>query len=139
MAHPGEGGETWDVGSGALMVRPAEFAGIDDACEELLRVIARIRTLAVEVGEHTQWGLGDGNARLISACTLVTRLRSLAGAKANSIASTLDAHSQIVEDIRQVFRGARDRIVHADEEWAGRIHSMESIAAQSIPTPQDSA
>lgn len=139
MAHPGEGRETWKPGSGALAVRPAEFAGIEHACEELLQAIARIRALAVEVGEHAQWGLGEGNARLISASTLVARLRSLAGAKEHSIASTLDAHSQIVADIQQSFRGARDRLVHADETWASRINYVESTAGQSVPTPRELA
>ncbi|MFD3706064.1 hypothetical protein ACFWUP_23240 [Nocardia sp. NPDC058658] len=113
-------------------MRPAEFAGIDDACDEFLRAITRIRALAVGIGDHTQWGLGEGNARLISAATLVTRLRCLAGAQENSIAATLDAHSRIVEDIRQMLRGARDRIVHADEEWGFQFDSVESTAGQSF-------
>ncbi|MGY0497318.1 hypothetical protein ACWZHB_02320 [Nocardia sp. FBN12] len=138
MAQPSAGGETWNLGSGALTMRPAEFAGIDAACDELLRAITRIRALAVEVGERGQWGLGEDNARLISASTLVARLRSLAGAKENSIAATLDAHSRIIEDIRQLFRGARDRIVHADQEWTGQFNSMESTAGQSIPSSQGS-
>lgn len=136
MALPSAGGETWNLGAGALAVRPAEFAGLDDACDELLRAIARIRALAIEIGEHTQWGLGEGNARLISASTLVARLRSVAGAKENSIAATLATHSQIVEDIRQSFRVARDRIGHADDEWAGQFDAVESIAGQAIPAPE---
>ncbi len=57
MVHPSVGGET---GVGALAVRPAEFAGLDDACDELLRAIARIRALAVEIGDQTRWGLAKG-------------------------------------------------------------------------------
>ncbi|MFE1594028.1 hypothetical protein [Nocardia sp. NPDC058705] len=137
VAH--SSGETWNLGSGALAVRPAEFAGIDDACDEFLRAITRIRALAVGIGDHTQWGLGEGNARLISAATLVTRLRCLAGAPENSVVTALDAHSRIVEDIRRILRDARDRIVQADEEWGFQLSSVESTAGQSLPSPSVSA
>lgn len=134
MAYPSEGGDTWRPGSGALAVRPAEFAGIDDACEEFLRAITRIRALAVEVGNHTYWGLGEGNHQLISATALVTRLRSVAGAEENSIAAVLDAHARIIDDLRQSFRSVHDRIVHADEEWGRQLNSMDFAAGQHIPS-----
>ncbi|MFE9789296.1 hypothetical protein ACFYO7_28340 [Nocardia salmonicida] len=60
MVHQGGVDEAWHIGSSAVAVRPGEFARIDDACAEFLRVIARIRALAVEVGDQTQWGLGEG-------------------------------------------------------------------------------
>ncbi|MGC4991295.1 hypothetical protein [Nocardia salmonicida] len=127
-------GEAWHIGSSAVAVRPAEFARIDDACAEFLRVIARIRALAVEVGDQTQWGLGEGQARLISGSALVARLRSVAAAKENSIVAVSDAHLRVVSDIRQSFRDARDVMVVADKEWAYRLRSAETFAGQQIST-----
>ncbi|WP_194828668.1 hypothetical protein [Nocardia sp. XZ_19_231] len=132
MVHQGGAGEVRQIGSSAVAVRPAEFARIDDACAEFLRVIARIRALAVEVGDQTQWGLGEAQARLISGSALVARLRSVAAAKENSIAAVLDAHSRVVGDIRQSFRDARDLMVVADEEWSYRLRSAETSAGQRI-------
>ncbi|WP_446225160.1 hypothetical protein ACTWPB_08635 [Nocardia sp. IBHARD005] len=125
-------GEAWHFGSSEVSVRPAEFAGIDDACGEFLLAIARIRALAVEVGDQVHWGLGEGQARLISGSTLVARLRSVAAAKENSIAAVLDRHSRIVGDIRQSFREVRDLMMVADEEWADRLTSVEPSAGQPI-------
>ncbi|WKG10970.1 hypothetical protein QX204_05655 [Nocardia sp. PE-7] len=127
-------GEAWQIGSSAVAVRPAELARIDDACAEFLGVIARIRALAVEVGDQTQWGLGEGQARLISGSALVARLRSVAAAKENSIVAVSDAHSRAVGDIRRSFRDARDLMVIADEEWAYRLRSVETFVGQQIST-----
>ncbi|MEV6660222.1 hypothetical protein [Nocardia fluminea] len=132
MMYPDEVGEAGHSGSSAVAVRPAEFARIDNACAEFLRVIARIRALAVEIGDQEHWGLGERQARLISGGTLVARLRSVAAANENSVTAVLDAHSQIVGDIRQSFRVARELMVLADEEWAGRLRSAENSAGQRI-------
>ncbi|MEV6225161.1 hypothetical protein AB0M13_26265 [Nocardia fluminea] len=132
MVYPDEVGEAGHSGSSAVAVRPAEFARIDTACAEFLRVIARIRALAVEIGDQEYWGLGERQARLISGGTLVARLRSVVAANENSVTAVLDAHSQIVGDIRQSFRVARELMVVADEEWAGRLRSVENSAGQPI-------
>lgn len=137
MVHRG-GVEAWNTGARSVAVRPAEFAGIDDACGEFMRVITRIRGVAVAIGEQEHWGLGEGNARLISGSTLVARLRSVAGAKENSVAAVLDAHSRIVDDIRQSFRNARDQMALADKEWAGRLRSVESFAAPHVSSVPES-
>ncbi|MFD6400311.1 hypothetical protein [Nocardia sp. NPDC060249] len=113
-------------------MRPAEFARVDSACAEFLRAIARIRALAVEIGDQEHWGLGEGETRLISGHTLVARLRAVAGANENSVAAVLDAHSQIVDGIRQSFAAARDLMVAADEEWADRLRLSETSAGQHI-------
>ena len=136
MVYPDEVGEAGHSGSSAAAVRPTEFARIDDACAEFLRVIARIRALAVEIGDQEHWGLGERQVRLISSGTLVTRLRSVAAANENSVTAVSDAHSQIVGDIQQSFRVARDLMVAADEEWASRLRSPETSAGQhfsSVP------
>jgi hypothetical protein len=115
-------------------VRPAEFARVDSACAEFLRVIARVRALAVEIGDQQRWGLGEADVRLISGRTLVARLRSAAAANENSVTAVLDAHSQIVGDIRLSFRAARDLMVVADDQWADRLRLPETSAGQSIST-----
>ncbi|MFD4442601.1 hypothetical protein ACFWPK_22800 [Nocardia sp. NPDC058519] len=132
MVRPGGVGEAWHIGSSAVAVRPAEFARIDDACEEFLRAIAQIRALAVEVGDQVHWGLGEGETRLISAATLVARLRGVAAAKENSITAVMEGHSRIVGDIRQSLRNVRDLMMVADEEWADRLRSVETSVGQHI-------
>ncbi|TCJ93618.1 hypothetical protein [Nocardia alba] len=124
--------EAVPVGSGAVVVRPTEFARIDSACAEFLRVIARIRALAREIGDQEHWGLGERHARLISGCTLVARLRSVAAANENSVAAVLDTHAEIVGDIQQSFRAARDLMTVVDDQWADRLRMSETSAGQHI-------
>ncbi|MFD3510333.1 hypothetical protein [Nocardia sp. NPDC058666] len=100
--------------------------------------IARIRLLAAEIGDQVRWGLGEGNARLISAAALVARLRCVAGATDNSITAALDAHARIVEDLRLALLDVCDRMVIADRDWADRLHSVELIAGQSDPPVPES-
>ncbi|MFD3745745.1 hypothetical protein [Nocardia sp. NPDC058633] len=119
-------------------MRPTEFAAIDHACAEFLRAITRIRALAVEIGDQVHWGLGESEARLISATALVSRLRDVAGARENGIAAAMDAHARIAMDIRHSFREVRDRLEGADEVWAGRLGSVESSVGQIVSSAEGS-
>ncbi|MFD6392053.1 hypothetical protein ACWF9G_07540 [Nocardia sp. NPDC055029] len=107
---------------------PAEFAGFDRGCGDFLRVIDQIRVLAGEIGDQAHWGLGEGDARLISGATVVARLRAKAGGEGNSIDAVMAEHARVVAGIRATRLVVRDRVMLADEEWAGRVRSAESVA-----------
>lgn len=109
---------------------PAQFAGFDRGCGEFLRVIDQIRVLAGEIGDQEHWGLGEGDARLISGATVVARLRAKAGGEGNSIGAVMAEHARVVAGIRAAHRVVRDRMIVADEEWAGRLRSVESAVGQ---------
>lgn len=113
-----------------VAVNPAEFAGIDRACSEFLRVIDQVAALAAEIGDQSHWGLGERDARLISGPALVARLRSTASADEHSIGAAMDAHRRIIADLRRAHRIVHDRMVLADHEWAVRLRELEPTARQ---------
>ncbi|MFC4372519.1 hypothetical protein ACFO5K_00265 [Nocardia halotolerans] len=121
-------GETGRGAGGAVFVSPAEFVGIDRACTEFLDVIDRVRTLSAQIGDQAHWGLGEGDARLISGPALVARLRATASGHENSIGVAMDAHERIVADLRRAHRIVRDRMTAADAEWAGRFRDSAAGA-----------
>ncbi|MGW6425020.1 hypothetical protein ACWF82_20295 [Nocardia sp. NPDC055053] len=112
---------------------PAEFAGFDRGCAEFLRVIDQIKVLAGEIGDQVHWGLGEGDARLISGATVVARLRTKAGGEGNSIDAVLAEHARVVAGIRATHRVVLDRMMLADGEWAARVRSVESVAGHRDP------
>lgn len=112
----------------SVRVQPAEFAGIDHACTEFLRVLAQAATLATEIGEQTSWGLGETEARLRSGPALVARLRAKAAGPGNSAGAVLAEHARIVEGIRQSHRTAHDRLAQADSEWGGQLRAVATPA-----------
>ncbi|MFE3545835.1 hypothetical protein ACFXK0_22980 [Nocardia sp. NPDC059177] len=125
------------ISSARVTVRPAEFAGIDRACTEFLRVIAQVRALAADIGAQVRWGLGEDSARLISGPVLVARLRATADGPGHSVGAVLDAHARVVGEIQQAHRIARARLVLADEEWAEHLRSAEMPVGQHGSTPAE--
>ncbi|MBW0271082.1 hypothetical protein ATM97_09420 [Nocardia sp. MH4] len=117
-------------GATGVPLNPAEFAGFDRGCAEFLRVIGQLIALAGEIGARTRWGLGEDDARLISAATVVARLRAKADGDANSIAAVLAAHADIVAELRSACRSARDELIRTDDDWAGQVGAAETDAGQ---------
>ncbi|WP_278262770.1 hypothetical protein [Nocardia sp. AG03] len=113
------------------MVRPTEFAGIDRACTEFLRVLARVGALAAEIGDQECWGLGESDPRLLSAPALVARLRAKADGPGNSVGAVLASHARLVDDLRRSHGTALDRLAHVDEEWGARLRAVEPPAGQT--------
>lgn len=119
----------------ALAVDPVAFGGIDRACAEFLDVIARIRALAVLIGEQVHWGLGEADARLVSGTTLVSRLRAKAGDGTDSVDAVLAAHARIVEDLWRAHRLALDHFVRLDAQWAGRLDAPTFALTEPAARP----
>ncbi|WP_336083309.1 hypothetical protein [Nocardia sp. SSK8] len=117
-------------GPGSVLVRPAEFAGIDRACTEFLRVLAQVGGLAAEIGAQEWWGLGESRARLLSAPAFVGSVRVTADGSGSSVCAVLAAHTRVVEDIRQSHRIARDRLALADGDWGERLRAAGSTVGQ---------
>lgn len=120
-----------DTATGVAL-NPAEFAGFDRGCAEFLRVIGSLIALAGEIGDQARWGLGEDDPRLISAATVVARLRAKADSGANSVAAVLAAHADAVAELRCAYRAARDELVRTDDEGAGRLRAVEPVAGQPI-------
>lgn len=118
-----------DAATGVAL-KPAEFAGFDRGCAAFLGVIGQLIALAGEIGEQARWGLGEDQAGLISAATVVARLRAKADGGANSVAAVLSAHADVVAELRCAYRAARDELVRTDDEWAGRLRAVEFDAGQ---------
>ncbi|KAF0845799.1 hypothetical protein [Nocardia caishijiensis] len=128
----GFGDDGYGRGS-ALVVCPEEFAGIDRACVEFLEVIERVSEASARIGSQTRWGLGEGDARLISGPALVARFR----ATADAVCVAMAVHRRIVDDIRDAHRMVHDRMVAADQEWGARITEAEAVPGHSFPTIGD--
>ncbi|WP_280338645.1 hypothetical protein [Nocardia neocaledoniensis] len=111
---------------------PVEFAGFDRGCAEFLRVIEAMRVMARRIAEQEYWGLGEDDARLVSAPALVARLRAKAGGGGNSIDTVLAAHAHVVADLRLALRRAFEQLTLVDEDWADRQRAVDNVATQRV-------
>ncbi|MGW4089190.1 hypothetical protein [Nocardia sp. NPDC004750] len=112
--------------TGALRVRmdPQAFVEIDRACQELIDTLVGARADARDLGEQTQWGLGEGNPRLSSAVELVRLFREKAFGGPNNAYDTLNDYVAVAEDIRAMFKAISDTYQRTDAEFASRMREL---------------
>jgi hypothetical protein len=122
-------------GSVAVQMTPEDFIYIDRDCEYFKRTIRRIQMTMDEVSRQASWGLGETNRDLISGFTLVKRFKDKArGAEDNnSVYAILEDHYRIVEDIQEVHRLARDRIMQADGDFADDFNRLNTTLPDRPP------
>jgi len=129
-------------GSASVSMTPENFVYIDRDCEHFKRLIRRIQTLANEVSLQEGWGLGEGNSKMVSAEAVVSRFKTKArgAADQNSVYDVLEQHYRIVEDIQEVHRIARDRMMQADSEFAAQFSELNETLPNKEPvkrTPEE--
>ncbi|MEU6832751.1 hypothetical protein ABZ894_29250 [Nocardia beijingensis] len=112
--------------TGALRVRmdPQAFVEIDQACQELIDQLTGARADARELGEQTQWGLGENNPRLSSAMELVKLFREKAFGGPNNAYDTLSDYITVAEDIRAMFKAISDTYQRTDAEFAAKLREL---------------
>ncbi|WP_157112046.1 hypothetical protein [Nocardia beijingensis] len=112
--------------TGALRVRmdPQAFVEIDQACQELIDQLTGARADARELGEQTQWGLGESNPRLSSAMELVKLFREKAFGGPNNAYDTLSDYITVAEDIRAMFKAICDAYQRTDAEFAAKLREL---------------
>ncbi|AXK88973.1 hypothetical protein SAMN05421776_105209 [Nocardia farcinica] len=128
---------------GALSVAmtPEDFVYIDRDCEFFKNTIRQIQRHVANISEQSHWGLGEDNAELVSARTVVERFRKKArdGDRGNSVWAIMEQHYQIVEDIQAVYRLVRERMMQADSEFASALTTLNETLPERPPearTPQ---
>ncbi|WP_067654643.1 hypothetical protein [Nocardia harenae] len=114
-------------GSATVAMSPEDFVYIERDCEEFKLVIQNIMNIMVSVADVDDWRIGDRNPDMVSAGAVVKRFRAKAKGSAgdNSVYAVMEQHLQIVEDIQEVHRIARQRMSDTDSAFAtefDRLH-----------------
>ncbi|WP_280411242.1 hypothetical protein [Nocardia asiatica] len=112
-----------------------DFIYIDRDCEFFKDAIQKIQRSMDFVSGQTRWGLGEGNGDMVSASTLVTRFREKArGAEdLNSVYQIMEDHYRIVEDIQEVHRVVRDRMMQTDSNFAADFNRLNTTLPERPP------
>ncbi|MFC8043632.1 hypothetical protein [Nocardia sp. NPDC057353] len=120
-----------DGGSAVLAMSPEDFVYIDRDCEAFKLVIQNIMNIMVSVADVEDWRIGDKNPDMVSAGAVVKRFRTKAKGSSgdNSVHAVMEQHLQIVEDIQQVHRMARQRMSDTDSTFAAEFDRL----SQTLP------
>ncbi|MEU2088440.1 hypothetical protein ACWDSF_18415 [Nocardia beijingensis] len=118
-----------------IQMSAEDFIYIDRDCEYFKTAIRSIQRHMDFVSRQPHWGLGEGDGNLVSAQTLVDRFREKArGAKdSNSVYQIMEDHYRIVEDIQEVHRIVRDRIMQVDSNFAADFNRLTTTLPDRPP------
>ncbi|MCP2279026.1 hypothetical protein [Nocardia amikacinitolerans] len=122
----------------SVALKPEDFVYIDRDCEYFKGVIRQIQTIMDGVSRQESWGLGEGVNELVSAQTVVNRFKKKArGADdRNSVHHIMEEHHRIVEDIQQVHRLVRERMMQADSNFAAEFNRLNETLPERPPEGQ---
>ncbi|MGI5216992.1 hypothetical protein [Nocardia sp. CA-290969] len=136
-------------GQVSVQMTPEEFIYLDRDCETFKLAIRDIQRKAEQISQQDHWGLGEANDSLISARAMVGRykVKAKGAPDGNAVWEIMEQHYLIVEDIQNVYRTIRDRIIEADSEWAAAYSSVSAslperppvVVATGRPLPDGSA
>ncbi|MFD8245395.1 hypothetical protein [Nocardia sp. NPDC059691] len=112
-----------------------DFIYIDRDCEYFKSAIQKIQRSMDFVSKQSHWGLGEGDGDMVSAQTLVDRFKKKArGAEDNNnVYQIMEDHYRIVEDIQEVHRLARDRIMQVDSDFAADFNRLNTTLPERPP------
>ncbi|MGX1778023.1 hypothetical protein ACWIGW_38365 [Nocardia brasiliensis] len=124
-------------GQVTVEMTPEDFVYIDRDCRFFKDAIRDIQKVADSIQRQDHWGLGEQVDRLVSATTLVDRFRKKANGAAdgNSIWQIMEQHHQIVEDIQEVHRVIRERMMQADSAFAEKFNLLNETLPERPPVP----
>ncbi|MBF6139485.1 hypothetical protein IU444_01275 [Nocardia farcinica] len=122
-------------GSATVEMKPEDFVYIDRDCEYFKAAIQKIQGIADLISAQQPWGLGEENQDLVSAGTVVNRFRQKAKGAGddNSVWQVMEEHYRIVEDIQEVHRIARERMMQADSSFAAEFNRLNETLPQRAP------
>ncbi|MBF6062804.1 hypothetical protein IU500_13515 [Nocardia terpenica] len=130
-----------------VRVDAEEFAYIERDCQAFKDSIRNIQQIAKEISSQKKWGLGEDQAILTSAQTLVHRFRAKAAIvtsgkdSANNVNDILEDHYRIVDDLQELHRTIAQKFVETDQEFAARYNELKanmppsSISAAPVQGP----
>ncbi|MFB8277164.1 hypothetical protein [Nocardia colli] len=119
----------------AVAMKPEDFVYIDRDCEYFKRTIQHIQTIADEVSNQPNWGLGETNKQMVSAGTVVDRFKGKAkkATDGNDVYTVMEQHYLIVEDIQTTFRSVRERMMQADSNFASEFTRLNETLPERAP------
>ncbi|MQY20442.1 hypothetical protein [Nocardia macrotermitis] len=119
-----------------VTVNADEFALIERDCVAMKAELRKLQVQAQSISDQSNWGLGENEDRLISAKTLVPRLRSKA-AKVNSSDSDnnlfdiFQKHYRIVDDYQNLHKEIAQQYCAQDEQFAAEYRKLLANAPAS--------
>lgn len=121
----------------AIGLNPEDFVYIDRDCNFFKDQIRDIQQIVDDVSRQEHWGLGETNDRMISARTLVARFKEKAkgAGDGNSVWQIMEQHYRIVEDIQEVHRLVRERMMQEDSAFAARFTELNVSLPERPPPP----
>ncbi|MGY1895749.1 hypothetical protein [Nocardia gipuzkoensis] len=118
-----------------IEMSPEDFIYIDRDCDYFKIAIRKVQAVMEVVSQQEHWGLGEGSSDMVSAQTLVDRFKKKArGAEdRNSVHQIMEDHYRIVEDIQEVHRVVRDRMMQADSNFAADFNRLNTTLPERPP------
>ncbi|WP_280415522.1 hypothetical protein [Nocardia carnea] len=122
-------------GQVTVQMSPEEFIYLDRDCETFKLAIQQVQGSAEQISQMEHWGLGEANDDLYSARAMVGRykVKAKGAPDGNGVWEIMEQHYLIVEDIQNVYRTIRDRIMQADSEWAAAYNSLSATLPERPP------
>lgn len=122
-------------GQATVEMTPEDFVYIDRDCEYFKRTIRRIQSIAEQVSRQDSWGLGETTKNMVSGQTVVERFKQKAkqASDGNDVYTIMEQHYKIVEDIQEVHKTARERMMQADSEFAQEFTHLSETLPQRPP------
>ncbi|WP_433578687.1 hypothetical protein [Nocardia brasiliensis] len=119
----------------AIKLRAEDFVYIDRDCDYFKNAIRMIQSIMIDVANEDFWGLGEKNEKMVSARTLVQRFQKKAdgAADGNSVYAIMEQHYKIVDDIQEVHRVVRERMMQADSTFAQEFTHLNETLPQRPP------
>ncbi|WP_405161838.1 hypothetical protein OG203_36845 [Nocardia sp. NBC_01499] len=122
-------------GQATVEMKPEDFVYIDRDCEYFKRLIRRVQGIAEQVSRQESWGLGEKTTKMVSGKTVVDRFKQKAkqAGDGNDVYAILDQHYKIVEDLQEVHKTARERMMQADSNFAAEFTRLNDTLPERPP------
>ncbi|QBS43759.1 hypothetical protein DMB37_30355 [Nocardia sp. CS682] len=122
-------------GQATVEMKPEDFVYIDRDCEYFKRLIRRVQGIAEQISRQDSWGLGETTKDMVSGHTVVDRFKQKAkqASDGNDVHTIMEQHYEIVEDIQEVHKLARERMMQADSNFASEFTHLNETLPQRPP------
>ncbi|MFF3226348.1 hypothetical protein ACFYV7_26365 [Nocardia suismassiliense] len=122
-------------GQATVEMKPEDFVYIDRDCEYFKRLIRRVQGIAEQISRQDSWGLGETTKNMVSGQTVVDRFKQKAkqAAGGNDVHTIMEQHYKIVEDLQEVHKLARERMMQADSNFASEFTRLNESLPERPP------
>ncbi|MFC8527540.1 hypothetical protein [Nocardia sp. NPDC057227] len=119
----------------SIAMSAEDFIHVERDCEHFKAAIQDIQAIADQIARQPHWGLGENNDPMISARTVVDRFKAKANeaGDGNSVYEIMEQHYKIVEDIQEVHRIVRQRMMDTDAEFAAEFQRLSTELEERPP------